>query len=71
MELYAYYKWLECGRTEVISYHSTEAEATKEWEIQEAFFNDDVKCGVALVRVDKESKMVNALNAALQGLLPA
>ena len=73
MELYAFYtrlKWVGADSVKVISYHASHAEATAQWEGAETA-DPDFEGGIAIVRPESKEKAVKALNAALQGLLPA
>ena len=70
MELYSFYKWNGTESVKVISYHASEEEATEKWEMAEKA-DPDFEGGIAIIRPDSKQKAVNALNAALQGILPA
>ena len=70
MELYSFYKWNGTESVKVISYHASEEAATEQWEMAEAA-DPDFEGGIAIVRPDTKQQAVNALNAALQGILPA
>jgi hypothetical protein len=70
MELYSFYKWTGTDSVKVISYHASEEAATEQWDLWEAE-DPDFEGGITIVRPDSKQKAVNALNAALQGILPA
>ena len=58
----------------MISYHETEGEATRDWDLQEKVYeesNREFEGGIAAINISDEEKTVNALNHALVRDLPA